>query len=56
MAFLDEDLHWVIEKGDIDVMVGSSSKEPELKGSFHITATKRIDGKTRKLFATAAVQ
>jgi beta-glucosidase len=51
MAFLDRDMKWKIEAGDIDVQIGSSSNDIRLKGSFSVTSDLYIDGKNRKFYA-----
>lgn len=55
MAFLDYDLNWMVEKGDIKVMIGASSQDIRLEDSFVITKTQRIDGKTRGFYATVQI-
>lgn len=49
MAFLDRDMKWKIEAGDIDVLIGSSSNDIKLSDSFRIKSDLFIDGKSRKL-------
>jgi beta-glucosidase len=51
MAFLDKDMKWKIEAGDIDVLIGSSSKDIRLSDSFRITSDLYIDGKRRKFYS-----
>ncbi|MBR1758288.1 MAG: glycoside hydrolase family 3 C-terminal domain-containing protein [Lachnospiraceae bacterium] len=51
LAFLDEDMRWKIEKGDIDVFVGSASDDIRLEGSFKITEDAWICGRERKFWA-----
>lgn len=52
-AFLDQDMHWLVEKGTMTVKVGSSSRDIRLTGSFEITDTAYIDGKKRGFYAKA---
>lgn len=50
MAFLDQDMKWKIEAGDIDVLIGSSSNDIKLRDSFSITSDLYIHGKNRKFY------
>jgi beta-glucosidase len=36
LMLLDKDLHWVVEPGRFDVMIGASSADTRLKGSFEV--------------------
>lgn len=51
MAFLDENMRWKIEKGEIKVLIGASSSDIRLEDSFVITKDLWIEGRNRKLFA-----
>ncbi len=48
LAFLDRDMRWKIEKGDVGVQIGSSSEDIQLVGSFCIRNDAWIDGKERQ--------
>lgn len=50
VAFLDKDMKWKIEAGDIDVKIGSSSNDIRLKDSFRIKSNLYIDGKNREFY------
>jgi len=50
-AFLDVDMQWLVEAGTMTVNVGASSSDIRATGSFTITETTVIDGKTRGFFA-----
>lgn len=51
LAYLDEDMNWLIESGKIDVMVGKSASDIQLTDSFTISNTQFIDGKNREFYA-----
>lgn len=55
MAFLNADMKWMIEAGDIDIMIGTSSDEISLTDTFRIEDTKIIDSSERKFFAERRV-
>lgn len=50
VAFLDQNMKWKVEAGDIDVQIGSSSIDIRLTDSFRITSDIYIDGKSRKFY------
>ena len=50
-AFLNEKMEWIVEKGSMTVKAGASAGDIRLQGSFAITETKVIDGKTRGFYA-----
>lgn len=54
-AFLDHDMKWKVEKGDIEVQIGSSSEDIRLTDSFCITRNAWIEGKNRGFCAKAVV-
>lgn len=56
MAFLDKDMRWKIEKGKIEVEIGSSSDDIRLTGSYEVTENGWIAGKDRAFYAKAAVE
>ena len=55
VAFLDDNMQWKIEAGDIDVLVGSSSADIRQRSSFHIEKDAWIDGKDRKFYSLGSV-
>lgn len=55
MAFLDDNMQWKIEAGDIDVLVGSSSEDIRQRGSFKISKDAWIDGKQRKFYTLGEI-
>lgn len=56
LAFLDEQMRWKVEAGDIDVLVGASSADIRLEGSFRISADAYIDSKSRAFWAAAEME
>lgn len=56
LAYLSRAMEWTVEAGDIDVMVGHSSKDICLRDSFRITETATVDGRTRGFYAFAEVE
>jgi beta-glucosidase len=54
-AFLDRDMRWVVEQGEMGVMIGASSEDIRLKGSFQIENTQIIEGHRRGFYAKAEV-
>lgn len=55
MAFLDENMQWKIEKGELAVQLGSSSEDIRLEGSLFVSEDAWIDGRTRALWAEAEI-
>lgn len=55
MAFLDEDMKWKIEKGEIRVRIGSSSNDIRLEDSFVISSDAWIEGKDRAFCAETEI-
>ncbi len=47
IAFLDRDMKWKIEKGEIHVQLGASSEDIRLEDSFTITDSSYIEGRER---------
>lgn len=56
MAFLDLDMHWIIEKGEMEIMIGSSSNDIRLKSSFRESDNALIDGSKRMFYAKTSVE
>ncbi len=52
-AFLDKDMEWKIEKGDIEIQIGSSSEDIRLTGNVRITEDRWIEGRDRAFCAKA---
>jgi beta-glucosidase len=56
LAFYDEDLHLVLEPGKIDVMVGSSSEDIRLSGSFEIVGEPQMPVQERVFVCPVDIQ
>ena len=54
-AFLDEDMRWKVEKGEIKVQAGASSEDIRLENEFFISRDLWIEGKERRFYADASV-
>ena len=54
-AFLDRDMKWKIEKGEMAVDVGASSRDIRLSENFHIEESAYIVGRNRAFFCKAQV-
>ncbi len=50
-AFLNEAMEWIVEKGEITLLLGASSQDIRLRGSVTITDTQKIDERTRGFYA-----
>lgn len=55
MAFLDTDMRWKVEKGDIGVELGSSSEDIRLRGEYRVKDSIWIPGRERAFYAKAKV-
>ena len=55
LAFLDRDMRWKIEKGAVEVQMGSSSEDIRLRDEFTIGSTAWISGENRSLLCEAKV-
>lgn len=53
LAFLDVDMRWRVEEGDLDLLIGSSSEDIRLRGAVRITDTSEIVGRDRAFFAAS---
>ena len=51
LAFLDRDMKWKVEAGDMDIMIGASSNDIRLQDSFQITKDSYVAGKNRTLYS-----
>lgn len=55
-AFVGKDGKWIVEAGEMKVMIGRSSAELPLQGTFNITDTAKIRPARRGFFAKADVE
>lgn len=54
-AFLDTEMKWIVEKGEMEVLVGASSQDIRVSDTFRLTETKVIDQKTRGFYAKTEI-
>ena len=52
LAFLDPQMKWLVEAGDVEVGVGASSNDIRLRDRLRVRSGAHIDGRTRGFFAT----
>lgn len=55
-AFIGKNDRWIVEEGDMQVMIGGSSEKLELSGQFHITETVEIRPAHRGFYAKAKIK
>lgn len=55
-AFLDRNMNWLVEEGEIELQVGASSTDIRLQQKIKITENAIINGRTRSFWAEADVQ
>ena len=55
-AYLDADMHWLIEKGTLELMIGAASDNILLNGSIRIADSRIIRGKDRAFCAKTIVE
>jgi len=53
LAFLNVDMKWKVEAGDMELQIGASCEDIRLKTNFRIDEDQWIDPKTRSFFADA---
>jgi beta-glucosidase len=56
LAFLDHRMDWLVEAGDVDVMVGASSEDLRVTDTLTISTSAVADGRTRGFFSPTRVQ
>jgi beta-glucosidase len=50
LAFLDADMRWRVEAGEVDVLVGASSEDLRLQDTLCIAADAEVDGARRAFY------
>ena len=55
MAYLNREMEWEVEAGEIDILVGASSEDIRLTGSFAIADSRTMDGKNRKFYSAGEI-
>lgn len=54
-AFLDQDMNWILEKGDFRFTVGSNSDDEQMEAFVHLEESRMIDYRNRCLYAKAEI-
>lgn len=55
-AFLDENMDWIVEKGQVTLKVAASSNDIRLEKNVFILDDAIVDERTRGFYATASVK
>ena len=50
-AFLDENMKWVVEKGEFDILIGSSCNKIMLQSKVNVLESEQVEGRTRGFYA-----
>jgi beta-glucosidase len=53
LAFLDAELRWRVEAGEVDILIGASSADLRLADVVTITSDALVDGASRSFYAAA---
>ncbi len=56
LAFYDSKMKLVLEAGEFEIMIGSSSEDIRLRGTVELTENVRVSKKQRKYFSNNKVQ
>lgn len=56
MAFLNHDMKWMVENGEIEVLIGASSNDIRLNGRYKVIDTTIIDGSKRMFYAKTSIE
>lgn len=56
MAFLDQEMRWKTEKGEMEVQLGSSSEDIRLNGSYVVTGDGYTDSPSRGFYAEVQME
>lgn len=51
LAFYNEKMEYIVERGSFKVLIGSSSEDIRLKGNFFIKSNISVDEKNKKFFS-----
>jgi beta-glucosidase len=55
LSFLNKDMQWMVEAGDVDIFIGSSSTDKAVQGSFTISDSKVMMDSNREFFSEAVI-
>ncbi|MCF7875590.1 glycoside hydrolase family 3 C-terminal domain-containing protein, partial [Candidatus Bipolaricaulota bacterium] len=56
LGFYDRDMDLVVEPGDFEVMIGSSSEDIRLKGKFEVKSERKIPASERNYFTKTSIE
>jgi len=56
LAFFDRDMRFVVEPGSFNVMIGSSSEDTRLTGSFEVIGNTKVTPSSRTFFTEVVLQ
>jgi beta-glucosidase len=55
LAFLNSRMQWMVEAGDVDIFIGTSSDDRAVEGSFAISDTRVLQNSSREYCAQAMI-
>ena len=55
-AYLNKDMQWLVEKGELQIMIGTSSKDIALRDSCYVMESRIVEGYQRGFFAKVEVR
>jgi beta-glucosidase len=55
LAFLNRKMQWMVEAGDVDIFIGTSSNDKAVQGSFTVSNSKVLQNSSREYFSEAVI-